>query len=112
RWCQGFSFKPEVCDVDARVKAYPIVPKGIVDEMIQQFTHPGPAADMHVTSVTELHGMSQRLLIAGVEGILQLSEASIKTERHESIVGIVRHDVTHRYDLFPIHVDDVRDIRV
>ncbi len=43
-----FSFEPEVCDVDARVKPYASVPVGIVDELIQQFTHPGSATDVHV----------------------------------------------------------------
>jgi hypothetical protein len=31
----SFSLEPEVCDIDARVKPHPIVPLGIVDEMIQ-----------------------------------------------------------------------------
>ncbi|MEE9143629.1 MAG: hypothetical protein V3U06_02535, partial [Candidatus Binatia bacterium] len=104
--------EPEVCDVDARVKPHPIVLKGVFDELIQQIAHPSSPADVHVAGVAKLHGVPVRLLVTDVEGFLQLPETSIQTERHEIVVSVIRHDIAHRRDLFPIHVDDVRDIRV
>jgi hypothetical protein len=72
------AFEPEVRNIDARVKSHPVVPLGIFDEVIQQFTHPRSAADVHVADVAKFHGMPLRLLVAGIEGLLQLPEAGIK----------------------------------
>ena len=63
------SFKPEVSDIDARLKPYTIVTLGIIDQPSQQLTHSGSPTDVHVASLSEFQRMLESLLLINIQGI-------------------------------------------